>query len=135
MHVQSHVHMHVMHVGSSARWLIRVLRICCPISFLALVGVALVSATLVGTFLEAQSTPQSTAQSTGTGLGTIVGQVRLSGSQNGGAPLPDVSIIVEGNRLGAVTDANGRFQIVGVPVGSHIIIAQRMGLTTERDTV
>lgn len=32
-----------------------------------------------------------------------------------GSPLPGVSVVVKGTKLGAVTDANGAYVITGVP--------------------
>jgi len=56
--------------------------------------------------------------------GTITGRVVDAGTQQ---PVPDVSVMVEGTRRGAVTGADGTFTIGGVPAGSQTVRARRIG--------
>ncbi len=44
-----------------------------------------------------------------------------------GAPLPGVAVVVEGHRLGAVSDADGRYVILLVPPGPRAVTAQLIG--------
>jgi outer membrane receptor protein involved in Fe transport len=62
----------------------------------------------------------------------VVGTVVETGS---GAPIADVTVVVEGSRMGALTDAQGRYRIVGVPLGAHVLVARRVGLATARQPV
>ena len=66
-------------------------------------------------------------QQTGTLTGTAI-------SQGTGQPLSDVQIAVTGTGLGQLTNQDGRFLIVNVPVGEHEIVAQLIGYgaTTRR---
>jgi outer membrane receptor protein involved in Fe transport len=57
-------------------------------------------------------------------VGTIQGTVRAAGS---GTPLGDVTVAVQGTTRGAMTDAQGRFRIVAVPVGERNVFAQVIG--------
>lgn len=59
--------------------------------------------------------------------GTITGRVVDSTTQR---PLPDVSVVVEGTRRGAITQADGSFVIVGVPAGSQTVRARRIGFSS-----
>lgn len=52
-----------------------------------------------------------------------------------GAPLGSVAIAVEGTPLGAVTRDDGTYRIAGVPAGSRVIVARRVGYTLQRRTV
>lgn len=65
-------------------------------------------------------TRPAAAQSTG----RITGTVTDSAS---GRPISDVQVTVGGSRLGAVTDAQGRYSIGGVPTGPRIVDARRIG--------
>jgi len=56
--------------------------------------------------------------------GTITGRVLDAETQ---APVPDVSVFVEGTRRGAVTAADGSFTIGGVPSGSQTVRARHIG--------
>ncbi len=67
--------------------------------------------TLPTTALEAQT-------------GTITGQA-LDGRS--GQPLTAVQISIQGTGLGVISQANGRFTIENVPVGTHTLQAQRLG--------
>lgn len=50
-------------------------------------------------------------------------------------PLPGVAVVVEGTRLGALSDADGRFHIADVPAGAHTIVARRLGLDSLKKQV
>ena len=54
---------------------------------------------------------------------------RISGTvtDSAKAPLVGAQIAVVGTRLGAMTDANGRFSIGGVNVGTYEVRVQRIG--------
>jgi TonB-dependent SusC/RagA subfamily outer membrane receptor len=51
------------------------------------------------------------------------------------AGVPGATIEVEGTRLGAIADQDGRFRIANVPAGSRTIIARRLGFSALRRTV
>ena len=61
--------------------------------------------------------------------GTITGHVTSAAS---GEALQSVTVRVANSAQGAMTDANGRYTIVGVPAGEQIVYAQRIGFG--RDT-
>jgi TonB-linked SusC/RagA family outer membrane protein len=50
-------------------------------------------------------------------------------------PLAGVTIEVEGTRLGATTDAEGRYRIANVAAGERVVIARRIGYASGRSTV
>jgi len=50
-------------------------------------------------------------------------------------PLAGVSIEVEGTRLGASTDAEGRYRIANVAAGERVVVARRIGYASGRSTV
>ena len=56
--------------------------------------------------------------------GIISGRVIDAQSQQ---PIPDVAVVVEGTRRGAVTGADGAFTIVGVPAGAQTVRVRRIG--------
>ena len=58
------------------------------------------------------------------GTGTLAGRV-LDGTSNEG--LPGANVLVEGTSLGAATDIDGNYRIIGVPVGSYTITASYAG--------
>jgi len=58
--------------------------------------------------------------------GKVAGRVGAAG----GAPVPGVAVTVEGTRLGASTDADGRYIILQVPPGEHTVTAQLVGFRT-----
>ena len=64
--------------------------------------------------------------------GTITGQVVDSASRQ---PLADVSVVVEGTPRGAVTRVDGSFTISGVPAGTHLVRARRIGFGTQSQNV
>jgi TonB-linked SusC/RagA family outer membrane protein len=63
------------------------------------------------------------AQGTGTLQGTV------TDAQNGG-PLPGARVSVDGTTLGAVTEADGRYELRNVPAGTRTLRAARLGYTT-----
>ena len=65
-------------------------------------------------------------QQTGTLTGTAISQV---------PDLSDVQIAVTGTGLGQLTNQDGRFLIVNVPVGEHTITAQLIGYGATNQTV
>lgn len=74
--------------------------------------------------LAAQDPRPASAQSI---TGRVTGQ--------GALPVADVSVIVVGTQLGAVTSADGRYAIIGVPAGTHEVRAQRIGYAPQTQTV
>ena len=64
--------------------------------------------------------------------GSVVGRVLAARTTQ---PLASVTIEIEGTRLGAVTDGDGRFRIPNVPTGSRTIVARRIGYGQARQTV
>lgn len=70
-------------------------------------------------FLLTPATPVA-AQATGRITGTVT-------DSSSGRPLSDVQVTIAGVRLGAVTDARGRYNLVNVPAGTRNIEARRIG--------
>jgi TonB-linked SusC/RagA family outer membrane protein len=64
--------------------------------------------------------------------GTIVGHVTDARS---GGPLAQVSVTVEGARLGATTGSDGQYRISGVSTGNHTVAARRIGYAVVRKPV
>ncbi|HEX6628907.1 MAG TPA: SusC/RagA family TonB-linked outer membrane protein [Gemmatimonadaceae bacterium] len=64
--------------------------------------------------------------------GTITGRVVDADTQQ---PVPDVTVVVEGTRRGAVTGTDGTFTIGGVPAGSQTVRARRIGYGAPLQTV
>ncbi|MHB1225329.1 MAG: TonB-dependent receptor [Gemmatimonadaceae bacterium] len=93
---------------------------------LLLVGIAAASP------LAAQIPAPSTDTHVDARTGELSGRVR---SASNGAPLGDVMLRVAGTTRGAITDADGRFRIGAVAAGPRLLIAQRMGYATHRDSV
>lgn len=60
--------------------------------------------------------------------GTVAGTVTAARDN---APLGDVTLFVLGQRRGAMTDGEGRFQILGVSAGSLRVVAQRVGFASD----
>ena len=77
---------------------------------------------IVATFL---SPSPASAQSTG----RVTGVVTDSASSR---PVGDVQVLVVGTRIGGVTDAQGRYTIVGAPAGTRTIEARRIGYKASR---
>ena len=66
-------------------------------------------------------------QGTGRITGTVTGEARQ--------PLSDVQVTIPNTRYGAVTNAEGRYTIVGVPAGTYQLRAQRLGYTPTTQSV
>ncbi|NND73072.1 MAG: TonB-dependent receptor [Rhodothermales bacterium] len=49
-----------------------------------------------------------------------------------GELLPGVNVLLEGTTIGSVTDIEGRYAIIGVPPGTHTVIASFVGFATAR---
>jgi TonB-linked SusC/RagA family outer membrane protein len=64
--------------------------------------------------------------------GTIRGRVTESGS---GRPVGDVQIVIEGTRLGAVSDASGNYVLSNVPAGPATLHTRLIGFTPVTRTV
>ncbi len=47
-----------------------------------------------------------------------------------GQPIEGATVLVQGTQLGALTTANGRYTILGIPPGSYNVIARRIGYGT-----
>ena len=60
--------------------------------------------------------------------GRVVGTVTEGGSNN---TLPGANVVVQGTTLGAATDVNGRFVLVGAPSGTQTIIASFVGFQSD----
>ncbi len=66
------------------------------------------------------------------GVGLIEGRVS---AREGGLPLADVIVRVEGTTRGALTGADGRYRITAVPEGSQVLVARLVGHDDARTTV
>jgi outer membrane receptor for ferrienterochelin and colicins len=55
---------------------------------------------------------------------TVTGRVI---DQSSGQPLASVQVFVAGSGIGSLTQQNGRFLLVNVPVGIHSLTAERIG--------
>ncbi len=64
--------------------------------------------------------------------GIVEGQVVASQT---GDPLPGVSVVVEGENIGAATDAQGNYVIESVSAGEVTLVASFVGYSTQRQTV
>lgn len=64
------------------------------------------------------------AAQTGTIAGAVVGQ-------EDGRPLSAVQLHLVGTGLGTLSNVNGRYLIINVPVGTHTIVALRIGFGTQ----
>src|SRR4030081_3311083 len=67
-----------------------------------------------------------------TAAGTIAGQVTEARSNR---PLSGVTIQVNGTRLGAATTDDGRYRIIGVPVGEQVLSVRRLGYASAQQPV
>ncbi|MEP0546309.1 MAG: TonB-dependent receptor [Rhodothermales bacterium] len=63
------------------------------------------------------------AQNTGRLAGVVVDDL--------GDPLPGANVILEGTQLGAATDIDGNYFIIGVPVGTYDVTASFVGYQTQ----
>ena len=59
------------------------------------------------------------AGTTGTLNGRVVNEKK--------EPLAGVNVRIEGQRLGAISDADGRYFIIGIPGGNHMVRANLLG--------
>jgi TonB-linked SusC/RagA family outer membrane protein len=68
------------------------------------------------------------------GAQQITGTVR---DQRTGQPMAAVQVFIAGTGIGALTQANGRYLLLNVPVGTHEVSAQRIGFSsvTQSSTV
>ena len=48
-------------------------------------------------------------------------------STTSGEPLAAVQVFITGSGIGALTQQNGRFLLLNVPVGTHTVTAERIG--------
>jgi outer membrane receptor protein involved in Fe transport len=64
--------------------------------------------------------------------GTVEGRVT---NLQGGTPLSNVVVRADSGTTGTVTDAEGYYRIEGLAAGSHVLVAQRLGLAPGRQTV
>lgn len=51
------------------------------------------------------------------------------------APVDGAQVTVEGTDRAAVTDSSGAFALPGVPPGRHVLVTERLGFQTRRDTL
>ncbi len=63
------------------------------------------------------------AQNTGKLSGRVVDDL--------GDPLPGANVIIDGAKLGAATDINGNYFIIGVPVGHYNVTASFVGFESQ----
>jgi len=61
--------------------------------------------------------------------GKIVGTIQ---DKETGEAIPGVSVVVEGTTMGASTDADGRYFIINVPVGTYTLKASMIGYTPQK---
>ncbi len=64
--------------------------------------------------------------------GTVVGQVTDAITKLG---IGNAAVQIEGTRLGANTDQEGRYRIANVPIGPRIVVARRIGYVPMRQAV
>ena len=63
------------------------------------------------------------AQNTGRLAGVVVDDL--------GDPLPGANVVIEGTQLGAATDIDGNYFIIGVPVGTYSVTASFVGYASQ----
>ncbi|MEO5814330.1 MAG: SusC/RagA family TonB-linked outer membrane protein [Gemmatimonadaceae bacterium] len=93
----------------------------------SLVAVALVAMTIC----VANARPAHALRMVQQGTATITGVVTDARSKQ---PVSGASVIIINTRFGAQTGADGRYRIGGVPSGSAIVSARRIGYATQRHT-
>ncbi len=64
--------------------------------------------------------------------GSVTGQVTASQTQR---PLGGVQVHIPGTGIGSLTNADGRFLLINVPVGSHTVRAQLLGFGAAEQSV
>jgi TonB-linked SusC/RagA family outer membrane protein len=84
-------------------------------------------AALVAALFVALGAAESAAQT-----GTVTGRVT---DQRSSRPVVAATVEIEGARLAAATDDDGRYRIVGVPAGARVIVARRLGYAVLRQSV
>ncbi len=60
--------------------------------------------------------------------------VRITGTITGsedGMPLPGVSVVVKGTTIGAASDANGKYDLSGVPADAQTLVVSYLGYITQ----
>ena len=60
-------------------------------------------------------------------LAATTGKIAGTVSEKGKATLPGVTVIVDGTRLGAIADDQGRFSILNVPAGTYTLRGRLIG--------
>ncbi len=78
----------------------------------------------VALLLCAFAAPLATAQTTG----KLAGRV----TDTAGQPLIGVNVRIDGTQRGAITNTDGDYFIIGVPVGTYTVVASYIGFTTQR---
>jgi outer membrane receptor protein involved in Fe transport len=81
--------------------------------------------------LTAAAVPPAAAAAQQPETGTISGRV----TDEDGAPLPAVQVMVTGTRLGAVSDDDGAYVITNVPAGPVRVIARQIGRRPQTVTI
>jgi TonB-dependent starch-binding outer membrane protein SusC len=66
------------------------------------------------------------------GAQQITGTVR---DQRNGQAMAAVQVFIQGSGIGALTQQNGRYLLLNVPVGTHRVTAQRIGFTSVTQSV
>src|SRR5262245_45760304 len=74
--------------------------------------------------------PPGAAGQTPTGI--VTGRVTDTRT---GLALGGAAVAIQGSTLGAATGADGSYRIVGVPAGSQVVVARRIGYASLRRTV
>ena len=57
------------------------------------------------------------------GTGTLAGRI----TDDTGEGLPGAHVVVDGTTLGAATDVDGTYRVIGVPAGTHAVTASFVG--------
>ncbi len=70
-------------------------------------------------------------------LGNAQGTERITGrvASDQGVPIAGAQVVVQGTTLGAHTGDDGRYAISSVPLGTHVVRAQRIGYAPQTQTV
>jgi len=68
-------------------------------------------------------------------IAQATGQVAGRVTAEGGRPLPSVTVSIDGARLGAMTENEGRYTIGAVPAGRHVVRVRRLGYGPDSQTV
>src|SRR5688572_12654122 len=64
--------------------------------------------------------------------GTVIGRVIEARTE---LPLASANVELEGLRIQTMTGVDGRYSLVNVPAGTHVLIARRIGYGTIRQTI